>query len=234
MILPMSSEPALTIAIDGPAAAGKSTASKQLAAALGLALVDTGALYRCVALAAHRQGVAWDDDAGLAGVVSGVDLRFALLGGRNRVFLDDEDVSEAIRTSEMSAGASQVSARKVVRDGLLALQRSLARRAPGAVLEGRDIGTVVLPDAKVKFFLTASPEVRARRRYDERVKRGEEVSFETVLEAERARDLADSSRALAPLKQAADAVRIDSSGLGQDEVLDQMVRVVHERLGTTG
>jgi len=132
------------VAIDGPAGAGKSTVSKKLAQRLGFTLIDTGAIYRCVALAAKRRGVAFDDDQGLAEIVASIDIRFRTDRGDNRVLLGEEDVSEAIRTPEMSMAASQVSARKVVRDGLLGLQRRLGQGG-GVVLEGRDIGTVVFP-----------------------------------------------------------------------------------------
>jgi cytidylate kinase len=225
----MSDPATLTVAIDGPAASGKSTASKRLAAALGLALVDTGALYRCVALAAKRACVPWDDDAGLERVVNGLDVGFRFDGQVNRVFLAGEDVSEAIRLPTMSVGASTVSARPVVRAGLMQLQRGLAARPPGAVLEGRDIGTVVLPAATVKFFLTASADVRARRRFDELVRRGESPDYDEVLAAEQARDDADSTRAISPLRQAEDAVLVDSSSLDSDEVLAQMLEVVRQR-----
>ena len=176
--------PPVIVAVDGPAASGKSTVSKRLAVALGLTYVDTGALYRTVALAAQRTGVDWEDDAGLAELVAALDVRLAFDGKASQVWLAGDDVSAAIRAPEISVGASVVAARQAVRRGLLDLQRTLASRPPGAVLEGRDIGTVVLPGATAKFFLTASPEVRARRRFDERRARGEQVEYEEVLAAE--------------------------------------------------
>jgi cytidylate kinase len=221
------------VAIDGPAGAGKSTASKLLAARLGFALVDTGAIYRTVALAATRQGVELEDDAALQALLPGVDLRFAPgpAGGGQRVLLGGEDVSALIRTPAISAGASRVSARPVVRAGLLELQRRLAV-APenrGAVLEGRDIGTVVFPDADAKFFVTASPEERARRRYAELLAKGDASTFEQVLADQRARDKADSEREIAPLKPAPDALIIDTSGTPIDAVVDRLVREVERR-----
>ena len=219
----------LTVAIDGPAAAGKSTVSKALAATLGPALVNTGALYRSVALQAHRLGVSWDDEAALGDIARELDVRFRFEDGVNHVFLGDDDVSRAIREPEMSDGASRVSALPAVRAGLMELQRRLARRPPGAVLEGRDIGTVVLPDATAKFFLTASPEIRARRRYDEMVAKGQPADFEEVLAAERERDRRDTERAVAPLKQADDAVRVDSSGLSAEGVIDLMIGEIRQR-----
>jgi cytidylate kinase len=224
------------VAIDGPAGAGKSTAAKRLAAALGFALVDTGAIYRAVALAASRQGIAFDDDARLAGVLERLDVRFEPLPGGEgqRVLLGGEDVSQAIRTPPMSLGASAVSARPVVRAGLLELQRRLAT-APGnrgAVLEGRDIGTVVFPDADLKVFLTASPEVRARRRHAELRARGEPATYEDVLADQTRRDRDDSTREVAPLRPAGDAVLLDTSALGLEEVVAALVRAAAPRLAT--
>jgi cytidylate kinase len=224
------------VAIDGPAGAGKSTASRAVAARLGFAMVDTGAIYRAVALAATRAGVALDDDARLAALLPAVAIRFATPaapGGGQRVLLGDEDVSQEIRTPPMSLGASRVSARPVVRAGLLDLQRRLAL-APGnagAVLEGRDIGTVVFPDADAKFFLTASPEERARRRHAELRGRGDPSSIEEVLADQRRRDRDDSEREVAPLRPAPDALVVDTSGVALDEVVERLVREVHARLG---
>jgi cytidylate kinase len=223
------------VAIDGPAGAGKSTASRLVAARLGFAMVDTGAIYRAVALAATRRGVALDDDARLAGVLPAVDNRFAppaAPGAGQRVLLGDEDVSVEIRTPAMSLGASKVSGRAVVRDALLDLQRRLAL-APGnagAVLEGRDIGTVVFPDADVKFFLTASAEERARRRHAELRAKGDPQTFEEVLADQLRRDRDDSERAVAPLRPADDAVVIDTTGTPLDAVVDRIVRDVGARL----
>ncbi|HEY7726147.1 MAG TPA: (d)CMP kinase [Anaeromyxobacteraceae bacterium] len=222
------------VAIDGPAGAGKSTAARRLAARLGFALVDTGAIYRSVALAASRAGVAFDDDAGLERLLVGVDIRFEPLpdGSGQRVLLGGEDVSAAIRTPAMSMGASAVSARPVVRAGLLELQRRLAAapRNRGAVLEGRDIGTVVFPDADAKFFLTATSQVRARRRHEELAARGEPASLESVLADQERRDRDDASRAVAPLRPAADAVVLDTSGLRPEEVVERLLAASAARL----
>lgn len=229
----MSQRPFI-VAIDGPAGAGKSTVSRRVAARLGFAMVDTGAIYRAVALAATRAGVALDDDARLAGLLPSLDIRFAppaAPGDGPRVFLGCEDVSREIRTPPMSLGASKVSARPVVRAGLLALQRrlALAEGNAGAVLEGRDIGTVVFPDADAKFFLTASAEERARRRHDELRARGDPSTFEEVLSDQRRRDRDDSERAVAPLRPAADAVEVDTSGVPIDAVVERLVRDVAAR-----
>jgi CMP/dCMP kinase len=213
----------ITIAIDGPAGAGKSTVSKRVAEALGFTLVDTGAIYRVVALQAHRSGVAWDDDAKLGPIADVLPIRFEMKSGKNHVFLGKEDVSEAIRTPEMSMGASKVSARPVVRAKLLELQRRLAGQG-GAVLEGRDIGTVVCPDAPVKIYLDASPEERARRRWKELTAKGNAPSFEEVLADQVKRDAQDSQREVAPLKPARDARVLDSTKLSIDQVVEQIVQ----------
>src|SRR2546425_5050225 len=175
------------VAIDGPAGAGKSTVARQLARRLGFTIIDTGAIYRSVALAAQRAGVSWDDDPGLARLLdAGLGLTFR----GERVLLRGEDVTEAIRTPEISRGASVVSARPVVRQKLLQLQRDLGRAAPrGAVLEGRDIGTVVFPDADVKFFLTASDQARAQRRHAELAEKGLSVPLPEVLADQRRREI---------------------------------------------
>jgi CMP/dCMP kinase len=219
------------VAIDGPSGAGKSTVSRLLARRLGLSFVDTGALYRAVALSARREGIATSDDAALSALLGRIRISFQAVGEENRIYLDGEDVSGEIRTPEISLLASAVSARPVVRQGLLGLQRRLALEAPvGAVLEGRDIGTVVFPDAEVKFFLEASPDVRARRRYEELFQKGSESSLEAVLTDQTKRDRDDASRAVAPLRAAEDAVRVDSSGLPLSEVVQRLERTIRERM----
>ena len=225
------------VALDGPAGAGKSTAARRLAARLGFAMVDTGAIYRAVALAATRAGVALDDDGALATLLPAVRIRFeppprGQADAGQKVLLADEDVSLAIRTPAMSLGASAVSARPVVRAGLLDLQRRLAT-APGqagAVLEGRDIGTVVFPDADAKFFLTASPEVRAKRRHAELRAKGQGATLAEVLADQEKRDRDDAQRAVAPLRAAEDAVLLDTSALGVEAVIDALAAVVSGRL----
>ncbi|MBL8937862.1 MAG: (d)CMP kinase [Archangium sp.] len=220
----------LIVAIDGPAGAGKSTVSKILARRLDFTLVDTGAIYRCVALKARRQGIALDDDAGLETLLQGVKVTFRVEEDVNHVFLEGEDVSDEIRTPENSLAASQVSSRPVVRNHLLELQRRLALSAThGAILEGRDIGTVVFPDADVKVFLFANPEIRARRRFEELFQKGTEKPIDQVLDEQNRRDREDSQREVAPLKPAADAVQVDSTELPLSEVVQRIEDLVQAR-----
>jgi len=216
------------VAIDGPAGAGKSTVARQLARRLGFAIIDTGAIYRSVALAARRGGIAWDDDEGLRRLLdAGLGLSF----DGERVLLHGEDVTEAIRAPEISRGASVVSARPVVRQKLLQLQRDLGHAAPqGAVLEGRDIGTVVFPDAEVKFFLTASDAARAQRRHAELAEKGIQVPLEEVLADQQRRDKDDTERAISPLRPAPDAVRVDTTGLDLGEVVERCFHEASSRL----
>ncbi len=215
------------VAVDGPSGAGKSTVSKKLAELLGYIHIDTGALYRAVGLAANRQHIAWDDDVKLGPLMESIALRLepGTAAHGSRIFLDGVDVSGLIRTPEISMAASAVSARKPVRAGLLALQRKLGGKG-GAVLEGRDIGTVVFPDAEAKYFLTASMEVRVRRRFNELRAKGAEVTMEqTRLEVEK-RDHDDSTRDLAPLKAADDAEIVN----GDDWTIDQTAEILAEKV----
>jgi CMP/dCMP kinase len=218
------------VAIDGPAGAGKSTVARRLADRLGFTLVDTGALYRAVALAARQEGVGWDDESRVVAVARRIEASRALSLVPDaekgvRVMLDGQDVSDVIRTPEMGMGASRVSAMGGVRAALLDLQRQAGEQG-GVVLEGRDIGTVVFPGAEVKFFLTASPEVRARRRYEELLERGQKVDYDATLAEVKARDQNDINRPIAPLCRAADAMLVDSSGRAVDEIVEEMARRV--------
>lgn len=215
------------VAIDGPAGAGKTTVTRRVAERLGYTLVDTGALYRTVALAATRAGLSWADTAAVGELALGLAGRGAIRfdaspGGGGHVLLDGEDVSAAIRTQQVAEGASQVSAIPAVREALLELQRQ-AGRDGGVVLEGRDIGTVVFPDAEAKFFLTASTAVRAERRFVELRDKGAPADLARVTEEVRARDERDTMRPIAPLKQAEDAVLVDSSELDIEQVVERIV-----------
>jgi cytidylate kinase len=221
------------IAIDGPSGVGKSTLSKLLAKELGYLHLDTGAMYRAVAVAASRRGIAAADHAALGRLAAAVTIAFARDAGGERVLLDGEDVSAAIRTPEISLLTSQVSACPAVREALVAQQRALGV-AGGVVLEGRDIGSVVFPAAEVKFFLTASAAERGRRRFLELQAKGLTVDLaRTVAEVE-ARDAADRGRAHSPLCQPDDAVVIDTSHLTIDQVLAEMLRVVASRRPRSG
>jgi len=219
----------LIIAIDGPSGAGKSTITRLLADRLGYVFLDTGAMYRAVALAAQRKGVAADDDGALEEICRTIRISFVRNNGCCRVILDDEDVSEFIRNPEISLLTSRISARKVVREFMLRLQREMARDG-GVILEGRDIGTIVFPDADVKFFLSASAEERGRRRYTELKAAGKDVDLRTTIAEVMQRDEQDVRREHAPLRRADDAVGIDSTLLTIDQVLERMERVVRERL----
>ncbi len=220
----------ISVAIDGPAGAGKSTLSRKAAKELGFIYVDTGALYRAVGLKFIRAGVDENLNCDIEKILSEtkVDIRF--IGGEQHVFLDDTDVNDEIRTPAASMMASAVSAKPEVRAYLLQMQRNLANEN-NVLMDGRDIGTVVLPNATVKIFLTASAEIRAERRYKELTEKGSKVTFEEVFEDMKKRDYNDSHRAVAPLKQAEDAVLADTSALTFDESLELILSIVNERLG---
>lgn len=211
----------LLITIDGPAGAGKTTVSKALADRLGYRYIDTGALYRGIALAAKIQGVDAQDDDGLKRLCKGIDLNFVKLKEGLGLFLDGENISDRIRTPEITMMASAVSANPIVREFLLDLQKDLGREK-AAVFEGRDMGTVVFPQADLKFFLDASARTRARRRYDEQKLKNSQTLDEVERDIQQ-RDHNDSTRNVAPLKPAADAIIIDSTQMDVDQVVDFMV-----------
>lgn len=213
------------VTIDGPAGAGKSSVAKLLARQLGYRLLDTGAIYRAVALTAEREGVQWSDGEACARIARDLDIRFDFVGETNHVFLGDQDVTAAIRTPEISQAASQVSAHVLVRAALLDLQRRLGAGG-GVVVEGRDTGTIVFPDAEAKFFLTATPEERARRRTSELLAKGGPVDEAAVLEQILERDQRDASRDVAPMVPAPDAVMIDSSEDTLEQVVERLARHV--------
>jgi cytidylate kinase len=219
--------PPIVVAVDGPAGAGKSTASRALARRLGYAYVDTGAMYRAVGVLAAERGVALDDDAALASLVA--DLRFELRDGGAGLTVDGRDVSTAIRRADAGELASRVSTRPVVRKRLVAVQRALGAGG-GVVMEGRDIGTVVFPDAPVKLYLTADPSTRAARRAAELRVRGDAVDEAALAADLAARDRRDRTRTHAPLRAAPDARVLDTTGLSLDEVVAQMEALVRDCL----
>lgn len=219
----------VNIAIDGPSGAGKSTIARAVAKALGMLYVDTGAMYRAIGLYAFENGIAPRDAAALGRALADIDIKLAYEGGAQRVFLNGRDVSEAIRRHEISAYASHVSALPAVRAFLLDLQRDMAK-THSVIMDGRDIGTVILPHAEIKIFLTAAAEDRARRRFDELCAKGETVSYERVLEDVRVRDHNDETRAAAPLRPAPDAEIIDTTGNTLDESIELILNFVKERL----
>ncbi len=218
----------IAIALDGPAGAGKSSIARRAARALGYIYVDTGALYRTIGLAAMRAGVEPQPSAEVDSLLSRitVSLEFNDLG-EQVVLLDGEDVSSLIRTPEASMMASRISAVPAVRAYLLGLQRDMAR-THNVIMDGRDIGTVVLPDAKVKIFLTASPEARAQRRYKELAEKGTDTTYEEVLRDVKERDYNDSHRAIAPLKPAGDSILVDTTELDFEQSVEAIINVIKE------
>ena len=211
----------LVITIDGPSGAGKTTVSKKLAAKIGYRYIDTGALYRGIALITSEMGIKEDDESAMAEACESVDLRFALEEGELKLLSGSRDISELIRTPEISMRASSVSALKPVRAFLTVLQRRLGEER-GVVFEGRDMGTVVFPNADLKFFLDADPHIRAERRYVELKERGSKIDFQTVKDELIQRDENDSTRALAPLKAADDAIHVDATQMDADAVVEAM------------
>ncbi|WP_129139555.1 (d)CMP kinase [Modicisalibacter coralii] len=218
--------PVLTI--DGPGGAGKGTVSRRVAERLGWHLLDSGALYRLTAQAAAKYGVALDDVAGLARLAETLDVAFIAEQGRANVLLEGEDVAQTIRTEAVGERASQVAAIPEVRSALLARQRDF-RQPPGLVADGRDMGTVVFPDAALKIFLTASAEERARRRLLQLQEAGVDASLPSLLKEIQARDARDTQRAVAPLKPADDAVELDTTELTIPDVVDHILRLLEDR-----
>jgi cytidylate kinase len=229
---------AFVIAVDGPAGSGKSTLGRRLAQLLGLRYLDTGAIYRALTLAALRRGISPDDEAGLAALARSITISITPEPPESpfdsRIWLDGEDVTTAIRSPEVDRYVSAVSAHAAVRQALVPAQRRAALEPPGAVVVGRDIGTVVLPDADIKIYVDAAVEERARRRWREQVQRAERTgtpppSFEAVLADLIRRDRLDSARAVSPLQPAKDAIRLDTTGLSIDEMVARALELVTAR-----
>lgn len=219
----------ISVAIDGPSGAGKSTLAKRLAKDLGYLYVDTGAMYRAIGLYALRQGVDPKDEAAVTALLPQIQIELRYVDGAQRVLLCGEDVSEAIRAENVGMATSAVSAHPPVRAFLLELQRGMAR-THDILMDGRDIGTVILPGATVKIFLTASAEARADRRFKELQDKGVDTDYETVLEDIRRRDYQDSHRATAPLRQAEDAVLVDTSEMDLEESFQALKSLILSRV----
>ena len=215
----------ISVAIDGPAGAGKSTLARRLAADFGYIYVDTGAMFRTIGLYALRAGKDPKDNEAVDALLPNITLEFTFIEGEQHIYLNGEDVSTAIRTEEVGMAASAVGANPAVRAFLLEMQRDMAR-TQNILMDGRDIGTVVLPNATVKIFLTASAEARAQRRAKELAEKGQPADFATVLADIRQRDYQDSHRAVAPLKQADDAILVDTSSIGLQESFDLLKRTI--------
>ena len=223
----------LVVAIDGPAGTGKSSVARGLAGSLGARYLDTGAMYRIVTLGVLRSGTDLADTAAISAAVDGIELAVGHDPTEDRAYLAGEDVSGEIRGDAVTKAVSAVSAVPAVRTRLVALQRALAQGPGNVVVEGRDIGTVVLPDADVKVFLTASPEVRARRRNDQNVAAGLADDYERVLADVRRRDHLDSTRAVSPLRAAEDAIVVDTSDMNQTEVIAHLTELVEQKAGAS-
>ncbi len=219
----------LTIAIDGPSGAGKSTVARSLAKRLGYLYIDTGAMYRAVALKVKEKSIDPEDESTLSQLAFSLSFAFVTDGEETRVLCDGEDVTEAIRLPEISRLASDISKKKGMREASVQKQREMGRGG-GVVLEGRDIGTVVFPDAEVKFYLDAEIEVRGRRRFNELAQKGIKADFKETLEEVMQRDHNDMHRVYSPLKKADDAVLIDSTCRSVEEVVEEMVRIIDERM----
>ncbi|BCI60973.1 (d)CMP kinase [Solibaculum mannosilyticum] len=219
----------IAIAIDGPAGAGKSSVARKVAAKLGYIYVDTGALYRTIGYAVLHGGKDPKDAEAVVNLLPSLKVELAFAEGEQQVLLNGENVSDRIRTPEVSMAASEVSAMPPVREFLFSLQQNMAK-THDVIMDGRDIGTKVLPWAQVKIFLTASPEERARRRYEELVAKGQDVRYEDVLEDMKQRDYNDSHRAVAPLKPAEDAVIVDTTGNTFEQSVELLTNLIKERL----
>ncbi len=218
------------VAIDGPAGAGKSTISRITAKKLGFIYVDTGALYRTVGYAMDSKNVSVQDTQGVKNALKDINIELKFIDNEQRVFLNGEDVSDKIRTPKVSMLASDFSALSPVREFLFDLQRDIAKKQ-NVIMDGRDIGTLVLPNADIKIFLTATPEDRAKRRYNEFVEKGVPVEFDKLLEEIKQRDYNDSHRAVAPLKQADDALLVDTTGNTLEESINLLFDIISKRLG---
>lgn len=220
---------AFIVAIDGPAGSGKGTIAKLVGKRINLMNIDTGAMFRCIALEMLRNNILIDDEEKIKDILENSNIKLESNNGELKVFLNEEDVSEKIRAEKVSNFVSPLSALKLVRDKLLQLQRKIALNE-NVIMEGRDIGTVVFPNADVKIYLDASAEERAKRRVKQNKEKGLEIEYEKILNDIKIRDERDSTRAIAPLKQAEDAIYIDTTNLSIDEVVDKIVIIIKEKM----
>ena len=218
----------ISVAIDGPAGAGKSTIAKLVSKELGFIYIDTGALYRSIGYFVLKNGGVIDNSESVVSFLPKIEVELKFIDGVQHVFVNGEDVSDKIRTEEVSQAASKVSAIPKVREFLLELQRSFAKKY-NVVMDGRDIGTVVLPNANVKIFLTASAEVRANRRYKEQIERGLDVDYDSILNDIKERDFRDENREIAPLKCAEDGVYLDSSDFSIEQNVAAVLKIIKEK-----
>jgi len=220
-------EKQIAVAIDGPVGAGKSTVAKLIAKRLGIIYVDTGAMYRSVGLYAVRKGIETTNAEKLREIIDEINLDVEIIDGVQNIFMNGENVSNLIRTPEISMAASNVSAVVEVRNKLVDIQRNLSK-SKSVIMDGRDIGTVVLPKADTKIYLTASPEERAKRRYNELINKGSKVTYQEVYDDLILRDKNDSTRAASPLKPADDAIILDTTGMSLDEVVSESIKLINK------
>lgn len=218
------------IAVDGPAGSGKGAVTKKLAKKIGFTNLDTGAIYRCVALLVVRQNIEIGEHKEIIPLLDNLEIEFKVKDDKELVFLNGEDVSEEIRTQEVTKIVSPVSSIKEVREKMTILQRKMAE-SKNIIMEGRDIGTCVFPNAEVKIYLDATVEERAKRRYKENIEKGMNVTYEEILESVKTRDHADMTREIAPLKKAEDAIVLDSTNLTIEQVVDKMAEIIKEKIG---
>ena len=217
----------MIVAVDGPAGSGKGTVTKKIEEELGFLNLDTGATYRCVALQTLREGLSLDNEKEIIEIANNIDIKIDNTGNKDIILLNGEDVSKEIRTKEVTAIVSQISSIIPVRERMVEVQRSLAK-GKNVIVEGRDIGTIVFPNADVKIYLDASEEIRAKRRYDENVQNGIDTTYEEVLENVKMRDYNDMHKPYGALKKADDAIVVDSTNLSIEEVVEKIIKIIKD------
>lgn len=216
------------VALDGPAGSGKGTVTREVAKKMNLINIDTGAMYRSVTLLMIRQNIKLEDEEKIKEILDKIDIKFGIENGEQKVYLNGEDVSLLIRTKEVNEFVSPVSTIKIVRERLANMQREMSK-AIDVIMEGRDIGTNVFPNANVKIYLDATPEERAKRRFKQNEEKGIQIPYEEILESVKNRDYIDSHREIAPLKQAEDAIYIDSTNMSIDEVVEEIIGIINKK-----